>query len=72
MCHLVSMITEFFSTSCRTVLCTSTIGELPVMVIVSSTPPTRNSTFTVAVNVPESEIVSRTTVEKPGMVNVAL
>ena len=42
------------------------------MVTVSSMPPTRMSTFTVAVNVPESEIVSRTTVAKPGRVNVAL
>ena len=67
-----SVIRLPFSTSCRTVLCTSTMGDTPVMVTVSSMPPTRISTFTVAVKAPESAIASRTTVAKPGRVNVAL
>ncbi len=47
-----SVIRLPFSTSCRTVLCTSTMGASPVMVIVSWTPPRRMSTFTVAVKLP--------------------
>ena len=42
------------STVWRRMLCTSTIGDSPVTVIVSSSEPTRSSASTVAVNVPVS------------------
>ena len=42
-------------------LCTSTIGESPVTVIVSSIEPTLRSASTVAVNVPGSSTPSRRT-----------
>ena len=60
------------STSCCTTLRMSTSGDSPVTVIDSSTPPTRSSAFTVAIMAPESEMPSRTTVEKPGMVKVTV
>ena len=44
--------------------------RLPETVIVSSTPPTRMSAFTAAVNDVVSSIPSRLTVAKPGSVNV--
>ena len=49
---------------------TSTIGESPDTVTVSSSVPTRISAFTVAVNEAGSSIASRLTVLKPGSVNV--
>ena len=50
--------------------CTSTTGVAPVTVIVSSTVPTRSSASTFAVNPTFSTMSSRTTVAKPGKVNV--
>ena len=50
---------------CDRVLCTSTIGDSPVTVTVSSSVPTRRSTFTVATKFPDSSIPSRLTVLKP-------
>src|SRR5678816_806950 len=54
----------------RLTLCTSTIGDSPVTVIVSSSEPTRRSALTVLVNVPVSSIPSRLTVLSPVNVNV--
>ena len=48
----------------------STVGASPDTVIVSSTPPTRSSALTVAVNDAVSSMPSRFTVLKPGSVNV--
>ena len=50
----------------------STSGDSPVTVIDSSTPPTRNSAFTVAIMAPDSVMPSRTTVENPGMLKVTV
>jgi hypothetical protein len=47
------------STVCRLMLCTSTIGDSPVTVIVSSSEPTRSSTSIVALNAPANSIPSR-------------
>src|SRR6185503_12450946 len=60
------------STCCRAVFCTSTIGDSPVTVIVSSTAPTRMSAFTSAVNDPVSSTPSRRTVLNPGSVMVTV
>ena len=60
------------STVCRCALCTSTIGDSPVTVMVSSSAPTRRSAFTVAMNDPVSSMPSRLTVLKPGSVNVTV
>ena len=57
-------------TSCRVALCTSTTGDSPVTVIVSSSPPTRMSTGIVSVWLPVSSMPSRFTVLNPGSVNV--
>ena len=51
-------------------LCTSTIGDSPVTVIVSSSEPTRSSALTVDTNVPVSSMPSRLTVLNPVSVNV--
>ena len=51
-------------------LCVSTTGLAPLTVIVSSTPPTLRSAFTVAVNPVVNSMPSRFTAEKPGSVNV--
>ena len=50
----------------------STIGELPVTVTVSSTPPTANSMSTAAANDPWSSMPSRTTVVNPASANVTV
>jgi hypothetical protein len=52
------------------VLVTSTIGGWPLTVIVSATPPTLMSTFTVAMKLPASWIPSRLTVVNPESENV--
>ena len=59
-------------TRCLVALCTSTIGDSPVTVMVSSTAPTRSSAFTVAANDPASSMPSRLTVLKPVSVNVTV
>ena len=58
------------STDCWRTVCTSTTGASPVTVIVSSTEPTAICASTVAVNPAPMVMPSRTTVEKPGSVNV--
>ena len=67
-----SSLSSSLSTFCWTTLCTSTVGEAPETVIVSSTAPTRSSAFTVAVNEPVSSMPSRTTVVKPARVKVTV
>ena len=52
------------------VVCTSTTGDSPVTVMVSSSVPTCSWAPTVAVNVPVSSMPSRTTTANPGSVNV--
>ncbi len=59
-------------TRCWVALCTSTIGDSPVTVMVSSTAPTRRSVSTVAVKVPVNWMPSRLTVLNPGSVNVTV
>ena len=51
-------------------LCTSTIGDAPVTVSVSVTPPTARSASIVALNEPESSTPSRFTWLNPGSANV--
>jgi hypothetical protein len=59
------------STVSRFVLvCRSTTGVAPLTVIVSCTPPTRISAFTVVTPPPESSSAGRCTVANPGSVNV--
>ena len=58
-------------TTSRRAFCTSTTGDSPVTVIVSSRPPTRISTGMVSVCEPVSSMPSRLTVLKPGSVNVS-
>ena len=55
---------------CTRVLCTSTVGDSPVTVTVSSRAPIRNSVLTVATKSPVSAMPSRFTVLNPGSVNV--
>jgi len=50
---------------CLRAFTTSTIGDSPTTVIVSSRPPTLRSTSTLAVNDPLSSIPWRTTVANP-------
>ena len=52
-------------TRCLVALCTSTIGDAPVTVTVSSSVPTRRSALTVALNDPVNSTPSRFTVLKP-------
>jgi hypothetical protein len=59
-------------TVCRRTLCTSTIGDSPVTVIVSSSAPTLSSASTVAVKAPGSSMPSRRTALKPVNVNVTV
>ncbi len=55
---------------CWRALCTSTTGDSPVTVIVSSSEPTFKSRFTVATKLPDSSMPSRLTVVKPVSVAV--
>src|SRR3989304_526553 len=55
---------------CFLALTTSTTGDSPVTVIVSSTPPTRRSASTRAANEPLSSIPGRSTVANPGSLNL--
>ena len=61
-----------FSTWDLVVLCTSTVGDAPVTVNVSSSDPTLSSLFTVIVKSDGSSIPSRFIVEKPSSENVRL
>src|SRR6185503_8310985 len=60
------------STCCCVALFTSTTGEAPVTVTVSSSAPTRNSPLMVAVKLAGSSIPSRWKTLKPGSVNVTV
>jgi hypothetical protein len=60
------------STCCVTACCTSTTGDAPETVTVSSSAPTRSSPLTGAVKLAGSSTPSRFTVEKPGRLNVTL
>ena len=64
--------TSWLSVLCLLPLCTSTIGDSPETVMVSSTEPTFSSALTVAANDPASSMPSRLTVLKPGQGNVTL
>ena len=59
-------------TACCCTFWTSTIGEAPVTVIVSSTVPTCSWPLMFAVASPDSTIPSRTKVLKPGRVKVTV
>ena len=66
-------IAEMISRSmicCVRALWTSTMGDSPVTVIVSSTAPTLSSASTVATNVPDNSMPSRFTALNPGSVKV--
>ena len=52
-------ICSFVSTVCESVFLTSTTGEAPDTVMVSSSAPTRRSAFTSALNAPISSMPSR-------------
>jgi hypothetical protein len=60
------------STCDRVVVCTSTVGEVPATVTVSSSAPTLRSLLTVIVKLAGSSRPSRLIVEKPGSVNVSV
>ena len=64
--------TSWSITACRVVLCTSTIGDSPLTVMVSSSEPTRMSALTVKTAVPVSSTPSRLNVEKPESVKVTV
>ena len=66
----MALMMSLSSTICRRTLCTSTIGDSPVTVIVSVSAPTRRSALMVAVNDPSRATPSRLTVVNPGSVNV--
>jgi hypothetical protein len=68
----MSLIVSLLSVSCVRALVTSTTGVSPVTVIVSATPPTFMSAFTVAMNEPVSSIPSRLNVENPFSVKVSV
>jgi hypothetical protein len=53
-------------------LVVSTVGASPLTLIVSATPPTRMSPFTVAMKVPASSMPSRFDVENPCRVKVTV
>ncbi len=60
-----------FSTCDLVVLCTSTVGDAPETVRVSSSDPTFSSVFTVIVKSDGSSMPSRLTVEKPSSEKVS-
>jgi hypothetical protein len=66
----IAVITSRSMICCDRVLCTSTIGDSPVTVMVSSSAPILSSAFTVATKFPDSSMPSRLTVVKPGSANV--
>ena len=63
-------ICSFVSTVCVSVFVTSTTGEAPDTVMVSSRLPTRSSALTGASKLPLSTMPSRLTVLKPASENV--
>ena len=60
------------NTTAREACETSTVGVAPDTVTVSSSAPTFNSAFTVAVKLPGRSTAARTTVENPSSENVIL
>ena len=66
----IAATTSLSSTLCCFAFTTSTIGDSPLTVIVSSRAPTRSSAFTCAAIEPDSSIPSRLTVLNPVSVNV--
>ena len=66
------VMTSLATTDSRRAVCTSTIGDSPVTVIVSSSVPTRRSALTANVAEPASSTPSRLTVLKPASVNVTV
>ena len=64
------LITSAVSTRSRLALWTSTTGDAPVTVTVSSSVPTRMSALMLATNVPLSSMPSRRTVLNPGRAKV--
>jgi len=66
----IAAITSRSMICCVRVLCTSTIGDSPVTVIVSSSVPTFSSALTVATKFPDSSMPSRLTTLNPGSSNV--
>ena len=65
-------INSSFNTCWRIVLCTSTTGDSPLTVIVSSSAPTRISVLTEATKAPVSSMPSRFEVANPGSVKVTV
>ena len=68
----IAVSTSLSTTVCTRALCTSTIGDSPVTVMVSSRLPTRRSPLTVATKSPVSSMPSRLTVLNPGSVKVTM
>jgi hypothetical protein len=66
------VMTSLATTDSRRAVCTSTIGDSPVTVIVSSSVPTFSSALTLNVAVPASSIPSRLTVLNPANANVTV
>ncbi len=66
----IESMTSRFTTACWRVFWTSTRGDCPDTVTVSSTVPTRSSALTVAVTPAERSIPSRLIVLKPASVKV--
>ena len=64
--------TSRVNTVCLVRLCTSTSGDAPDTVIVSSSAPTFRSPLMVAVKLPVSSMPSRRTVLNPGSENVTV
>jgi hypothetical protein len=68
----IALMMSLSSTVWRRTLCTSTIGDWPLTVMVSVSAPTRMSTLIVAVKDPSSAMSSRLTVLKPANENVTV
>jgi hypothetical protein len=66
----MALTTSPLIVACLLTLCTSTIGDSPVTVIVSSSDPSRRSALTLAVSCPSSSIPSRLTVLNPVSANI--
>ncbi len=69
---MVSSTSRVITRRCDPTFCTSTRGDDPETVIVSSTAPTRISTLTFAVKFSPSSTPSRRTVLKPGSEKVTV
>jgi hypothetical protein len=68
----IAAMTSLFSVCCVFALCTSTMGDSPLTVMVSSRAPTCMSPLTVATKVPLSSIPSRRAVLNPASENVTV